>query len=137
VRNDSGVLPRVLLAVCALVVIAWTGVLVRDHYLGESAAATLLYHPNLSDRDFRHNMERLVDARFLNPDSAADLARVEYYLFRGRPRAAARVAESLVRDQPANADAWHLLWRATRVIDPERAEQAAAALKRLNPLATL
>ena len=136
-RNDPGMLARVLLAVCALIVIAWTGVLVRDHYLGKSAAAPLLYQPDLSDRDFRRNMDRLSDARFLDPDSAADLARTEYYLFRGRPRAAARVAEALVRSEPANADAWRLLWRATRVVDPTRAQEAAAELKRLNPLATL
>ena len=42
-----------------------------------------------------------------------------------------------MRSEPANADAWRLLWRATRVVDPTRAQEAAAELKRLNPLATL
>jgi len=110
---------------------------VRDHYVRQSAAEPLLYQPNLSDRDFRRHMDRMQDARFLNPDSSVELARTEYYLFRGKERAAAHVAEALVRDEPANADAWRLLWRATLTSDPARAKQAAAALKRLNPLATL
>jgi predicted Zn-dependent protease len=130
-------LPRLLLAACAIVVVAWTGVLVRDHYVRQSAAEPLLYQLNLSDREFQRDMERMRDTRFLNPDSSVERARTEYYLFRGRPRAAARVAEALVHDEPANADAWRLLWRATRATDPARAEQAAAAMKRLNPLATL
>jgi predicted Zn-dependent protease len=58
-------------------------------------------------------------------------------LFRGRPRAAARVAEELVRAEPSNADAWRLLGRATQKTDPARAREAAAQLRRLNPLATL
>jgi predicted Zn-dependent protease len=130
-------LPRFLLAACAILVIAWVGVLVRDHYVGESAARTLLYDTDLSEREFQNHMDELRDARFLNPSSSPELARIEYYLFRGRARAAARVAESLVRVEPENADGWRLLWRATREVDPERAREAAAELRRLNPLARL
>jgi predicted Zn-dependent protease len=137
VRNDPGMLPRFLLAVCAVLVIAWVGVLVRDHYVGESAAHTLLFDTDLSEHEFQHHMDRLRDTRFLNPSSSPELARIEYYLFRGRPRAAARVAESLVREEPENADGWRLLWRATSEVDPARAREAAAELKRLNPLAKL
>ena len=136
-RNHLGMLPRLLLAAGAILVLAWVGVLVRDHYVGESAARTLLYDTDLSERDFQRHMDQLQDARFLNPSSAPELARIEYYLFRGRPRAATRVAESLVRVEPENADGWRLLWRATREVDPARAKQAAAELRRLNPLATL
>src|SRR5919107_1671035 len=130
-------LPRLLLAACAILVLAWVGVLVRDHYVGENAANALLYESNLSDRQFDRYIERIEDSRFLNPSSSADLARGSYYLVRGRPRAAARVAERLVRSEPENAGAWRLLWAATRRLDPARAEQAAAELKRLNPLAKL
>ncbi len=137
VRNDLGMLPRLLLAACAILVLAWVGVLVRDHYVRQSAAKPLLYETNLSESDFVRDMKRMEDSRFLNPSSSVELARTEYYLFRGRPRAAARVAEELVREEPANADAWRLLWRATQTTDPARARQAAAELKRLNPLATL
>lgn len=136
-RNDLRMAPRILLALCALLVLGWAGVLTRDHYVRQSAAEPLLYQTNLSDADFDRHMGRMRDARFLNPDSSVELARTEYYLFRGRARAAARVAEALVRDEPDNADAWRLLWRATRENDPVRAKQAAAALQRLNPLATL
>jgi predicted Zn-dependent protease len=137
VRNHLGMLPRLLLAACAILVLAWIGVLVRDHYVGESAARTLLFDTDLSEREFRRHMDQLQDSRFLNPSSSPELARIEYYLFRGRPRAGARVAESLVRAEPDNADGWRLLWRATREVDPARAREAAAELRRLNPLATL
>jgi hypothetical protein len=137
VRNDLGMLPRLLLAACAILVLAWVGVLVRDHYVGGAAAEALLYNQNLSDREFERNIQRMADSRFLNPGSSADLARGTYYLVRGRPRAAARVAEGLVRSEPENVDGWQLLWRATRDTDPARSEEAAAQVKRLNPLATL
>jgi predicted Zn-dependent protease len=130
-------LPRVLLAVCAVLVLAWVGVLVRDHYVGQSGAEKLLFDTKLSDSEFEHNLAQLEDSRFLNPSTTAELARAEYYLFRGRPRSAARVAEDLIRSEPENADAWRLLWRATRDTDPARAREAAAALRRLNPLASL
>jgi predicted Zn-dependent protease len=137
VRNDPGMLPRLLLAGCAILVLAWVGVLVRDHYVGESAANALLFDTSMKERDFQRHMGRLKDSRFLNPSSSADLARIQYYLFRGHPRAAARVAEALVRAEPENADGWRLLWSATRTTDPARAREAAAQVMRLNPLATL
>jgi predicted Zn-dependent protease len=130
-------LPRVLLAVLAALVLAWVGVLVRDHYVGDSGAEKLLFDTNLTSGEFQRNMDKLSDSRFLNPSTNAELARAKYYLFRSRPRAAARVAEGLVRSEPENADAWRLLWRATRDTDPARAREAAAALRRLNPLASL
>jgi hypothetical protein len=137
VRNHLGMLPRLLLAACAILVLAWVGVLVRDHYVGESAAQVLLYKQNLSDREFERHIQRMADSRFLNPSSSADLARGTYYLVRGEPRAAARVAEALVRSEPENVDGWQLLWSATRDNDPARSREAAAQVKRLNPLATL
>jgi predicted Zn-dependent protease len=137
VRNDLGMLPRLLLAACAILVLAWVGVLVRDHYVGGAAAEALLYDQTLGDREFERNIQRMADSRFLNPSSSPDLARGTYYLVRGRPRAAARIAEALVRSEPENADAWRLLWHATKDTEPGRAREAAAQLKRLNPLATL
>jgi predicted Zn-dependent protease len=137
VRNHLGMLPRLLLAACAILVLAWVGVLVRDHYVGESAAQVLLYKQNLSDREFERHIQRMADSRFLNPSSSADLARGTYYLVRGRPGAAARVAEALVHSEPENVDAWQLLWHATRDNDPARSREAAVQVKRLNPLATL
>jgi predicted Zn-dependent protease len=137
VRNHLGMLPRLLLAACAILVIAWVGVLVRDHYVGESAAHALLYDQNVSGREFERNIQRLADSRFLNPSSSADLVRGTYYLARGRLGAAARVAEALVRSEPENVDVWQLLWRATRDTQPARSREAAAQVKRLNPLARL
>jgi predicted Zn-dependent protease len=137
VRNDLVMPARVALVLCTLLVLAWTGVLVRDHYVRQSAAEPLLFETSLSEADFDRHMERLDDSRFLNPDSSVELARAEYYLFRGRPREAASVAERLVRAEPENADAWRLLWRAALETDPRRAAQAVERLRELNPLAKL
>jgi predicted Zn-dependent protease len=128
---------RLVLAVCAALVLVWVGVLVRDHYVGQAGAERLLYDSNLSASEFERSIDQLEDSRFLNPGTTAELARGQYYLFHGQPRAAARAAEQLVRSEPDNADAWRLLWQATRETDPARAREAAAALKRLNPLASL
>jgi hypothetical protein len=130
-------LPRLLLAACAILVLAWVGVLVRDHHMGENAANALLYDTDMSDREFDGHMEEIADSRFLNPSTSPDLARTTYYLVRGHEREAARVAERLVASEPENVDAWRLLWQATRETDPARAREAAAQVMLLNPLATL
>jgi len=104
VRNDLGMLPRLLLAACAILVLVWVGVLVRDHYVGDSAANALLYEPHLSDTEFDRHMERIADSRFLNPSSSPVLVRTTYYLVRGQMRAAAREAERLVRAEPEQED---------------------------------
>jgi len=130
-------LPRLLLAACAILVLVWVGVLVRDHYVGDSAANALLYEPHLSDTEFDRHMERIADSRFLNPSSSPVLVRTTYYLVRGQMRAAAREAERLVRAEPENVHGWRLLWQATRETDPARARQAAAQVMRLNPRARL
>jgi hypothetical protein len=52
----------------------------------------------------------------------------------GDTAAARRTAESLVSDEPENIFAWGTLRLATTVSDPRRAAQAAAEIRRLNPL---
>ena len=129
-------LVRGLLSLVALHVIAWVGVLLRDHQVSE-AAHPLYHQADLSRAEFDRNIARLVDARFLNPNSSLDLARSQYLLLRGRLDDSARVAEALVRAEPDNAEAWQVLYHATERSDPRIAARAAAVFRRLNPLAEL
>jgi predicted Zn-dependent protease len=129
-------LVRALLSLAAVLVIAWVGVLLRDHHVSE-AAHPLYRQADLSGAVFDRNIARLEDARFLNPDSSLDLARAQYLMLRGRLAASARVASALVRAEPDNAQAWQILYHATERSDPGLAGRAAAEFRRLNPLAEL
>jgi Tetratricopeptide repeat len=51
----------------------------------------------------------------------------------GAPDQARRLAEAAVREEPENARAWEALQRQTARRDPERAAQAAARLRTLDP----
>lgn len=78
--------------------------------------------------------ERLTDAQLFNSDSSWELLRASYYLLDGRGEKAAEIAEAMVRDEPANVEAWSVVREATRLHDPGRSAQAAAELRRLDPL---
>ena len=117
----TSVVARVLLGVLAVLVIAWTGVLLRDLEVGQDAVAS-------------RDPERLEDARVLDPSVYWDQVRAGVLLLDGDPDAAAAEAEQLVRAEPDNAVAWSVLRAATRRTDPDRAAEAARALRRLNPL---
>lgn len=95
----------------------------------------MLYEPGLTRAQFERNVERLEDARLLNPDSALDLARAQVYLTRGRRVEAARVAQELLRSEPENVAAWRILMNAGRGADREASARAASEVRRLNPLA--
>jgi hypothetical protein len=115
------VFPRAVLALVAILVLAWVGVLLRNHEVGESA---------VSDRD----TEALEGARVLDPNRYWDQVLAGIHLIEREPRRAAAVAEGLVRAEPENVVAWSLLREAARGTDPERSEHATAALRRLTPL---
>lgn len=125
---------RMPLALISVLVIAWAGVLLRNHELGDDAALRAFFAPPPSEVERERDLERLEDAELLDPSSYWKLAHASHHLLSGDPRRAALEAESLVRDEPENASAWGLLERATRRTDPRRAAQAAAELRRLNPL---
>jgi hypothetical protein len=112
---------RFVLAALALLVIAWTAVLLRDLEVGRDA---------LDARD----AGRLESARFLDPSVYWDQIRAGILLLNGDPAAAAAQAEEVIRTEPDNFAAWSLLRLATRRSDPRRSAQATLALRRLNPL---
>jgi hypothetical protein len=129
-------LARLLIGLLSVLVLAWVGVLLRDHRVSE-AASPLLYQSRLSGAEFDRNLAKLEDAELLNPDSSLELARATYLLLRDRRAKAAEAAERLLEREPENVTAWGLLLDASRGSDPERAAQARAEIRRLNPLGGL
>jgi predicted Zn-dependent protease len=122
------------LACLAVAVLAWVGVLARNHELAKDAAVRGFFAAEVSGADRERDIERLGDAQFLDPNAYWRVALANYLVRDGDTRRAAQEAERLVRDEPENIFAWSALLQATRESDPARAEQAAAEIRRLNPL---
>jgi predicted Zn-dependent protease len=122
------------MALIAVLVLAWVGVLLRDFKLGYDASVRGFYSPQRTASARSRDLHRLTQARLLDPSSYWQLARASYSLQSGNPRRAATVAEALVRDEPQNPYAWGILRDATRRSDPARSARAAAEIRRLNPL---
>jgi hypothetical protein len=128
------VLARVLLALTAVLVLAWVGVLLRNYEIGKDPAVRAFFGPKLSPAKRQHDLDRLEDAQLLDPNAYWRVAWANYLILDGDQRRAAQAAEELVRDEPQNIFAWNTLRAATRRADPERAAEAAAEIRRLNPL---
>jgi hypothetical protein len=125
---------RVLLALTAVLVLAWVGVLTRNYEIGKDPALRAFFGPKPSQAGGERDLEHLDDAQFLDPNAYWKVARANYLILFGEQRSAARAAEQLVREEPQNIFAWSTLLQATKKNDPERASQAAAEIKQLNPL---
>jgi len=124
---------RALLAVVAALMIAWFAVLLRDDRIGSQAGARIFHHPYLSDAEWQRNMDRLRKAELLNPDRHWAVTRAGLLLPRST-RKAERQAETVLRSEPDNIDAWGVVLQATQARDPKEAARAAAAIRRLDPL---
>jgi predicted Zn-dependent protease len=129
----SDVAARALLALLAVLVLAWVGVLLRNHELGEDALARSFFAAQLGEEQRQRDLEDLEDAELLDPSSSWDVTTANYLLLSGDVPGAARAAERLVRDEPDNVSAWNVLQRATADSDPSRSAEAAAEIRRLNP----
>jgi hypothetical protein len=125
---------RVLLALTAVLVLAWTGVLLRNLELAEDAALRGFFGPKLSEGERERDLESLEDAQLLDPSSYWELAAANYHLVNGDPRRAVPAAEALVRAEPENIFAWRVLLEALRQTDRPGVDRAAAEIRRLNPL---
>jgi hypothetical protein len=123
---------RVGLAVLAIVLIAWSSVLVRDQVIGHAAVDRIVARPDMSAQAWDDAMDDLRRAELLDPGSDWSLARANYLLLRDEGEAL-RVAERMVRREPDNVGAWEIVRRVTLKSDPRRAEQAAREINRLNP----
>ena len=112
---------RAVLALAAVLMIAWSAVLVRNLDTGLEAVA-------------KRDPEGLDSARFLDPGGYWDRVLASIYLYTGDNRRAAAEAEAIVRSEPDNLAAWNVLRQATIKTDPRRSAEAAAAIRRLDPL---
>jgi hypothetical protein len=119
---------RIAVAVVAVVVLGWLGVMERATRLQASGIAATARHDFAdAESDFR-------DARLLNPDTAADVQRAYVYALSSRTREGAALLEDVVRREPDNRAAWGVLEDITRASEPATARRARAALNRLDPL---
>ncbi len=125
---------RVAVALVAVLAIAWLGVLLRDERIGASAADRIFYAPKLPPAELERQLDRMEGARLLDPDPKVELNRAGLLLLRGRRQVAAAIAGAQARREPANLEAWRIVYQATRDTDPARAERALAEIRRLNPL---
>jgi predicted Zn-dependent protease len=119
---------RVGLAVLAIAVLAWLGVMERNTRLqADGTEAT-------ARQDFAAAESAFRSARLLNPDATPDMRRAFVFALSGRPREAVGLLEDVVRREPENRSAWGLLAGVTRETEPAIARRARAALDRLDPL---
>jgi predicted Zn-dependent protease len=126
------VLGRVAVAVIAVLVLGWLGVMERDRVLRQHgvAAAGALHRPGAfaaAERDFRA-------ARLLSPDTAPDVSRAFLYAAAGQPRRAVALLDGVLRREPDNLAAWGALFSFARQTDPAAARRALAARRRLDPV---
>jgi hypothetical protein len=127
------VVARALIALLAILLIAWFTVLAHDHAIGTDAATRIVSDPGMSAADWRTTMDEFKRAHLLDPSSDWSLIQAQYELLRDRT-AALRRAEAVLRTEPDNLSAWWVVLRATRGVDPERNREAVAAIGRLNPV---
>jgi predicted Zn-dependent protease len=128
---------RAAVALTAILVIAWLGVMERDASLqnrGVDTASGAIAFGRLPASQFRSAESDFRAARFLNPDTAPDVNRAVLYNVDGRRAQAAEVLLDVVRREPENLTAWRVLADVTRGRDPATARRAARALRRLDPL---
>jgi hypothetical protein len=125
-------LPRVALALFAVVVIAWSAVLWRNENIGYDAADRIFGNPTMSDAEWANALDQLHDAELLDPSTKWRMSRATALLLRDPP-AAARLAGSVIEREPDNLEAWLVVMRATQDSDPARAAEALVQIQRLNP----
>src|SRR5918992_3873741 len=128
------VVPRIAIALIAVMLVAWSAVLWRNQLIGRPASDRVLGGTaDLSDADWDRILDDFRDAELLDPSSEWPLTRAGVLILRGDRGVAASVTESVLDSEPDNLQAWTLLLRATEGRVPERAAEARAQIRRLNP----
>jgi predicted Zn-dependent protease len=126
------VVARAVVAVIAVLVLAWLGLMERDvrfEARGTHLSAQLAVRGNVARAD-----AELRAAQRLNPDTAPELKRAFLYVGARRPADAASILEGILRREPDNLAAWGALFNVARDRDPVAADRALAARRRLDPL---
>jgi hypothetical protein len=131
-RHTVLVVARVGIALVAVMMVAWFGVLARNHAIGNRASERLVSNPNMGAAEWQRSMHDFERADVLDPSTDWRLTEGQYQLLRDK-RAALRTANWVIRREPDNLGAWWLAMRAARGIDPARWHQATAQIERLNP----
>jgi hypothetical protein len=127
-------LPRLALALVAVLLVAWFAVLFRDNHIAQEASDRLHENPRMSEAEWSRQLDQLRKADLLNPQSEWRMTRANYLLLRDK-KGARELAESVVRSEPDNLDAWRVVLFASRGRDPGRTSEALAEIERLDPLA--
>jgi hypothetical protein len=124
---------RLVLVAVSVLALAWLGVLLRDHEVGEAAVSTFEEKEMLSTAEVNTQIDRLEDAERLSPDSSWQFQR-GYNLIGPDPKRAVRELEALVRAEPENLQAWAALLAARRVAEGRGSPAALARIRQLDPL---
>jgi predicted Zn-dependent protease len=120
---------RGIVAVLALVVLAWLGMTERNLRLQASGVAAT------AKQDFARAQDRFARSSELNPDTTPDLQRAYVLNARGDKDQAIAAAREILRREPENRDAWGLLLGFVADEGSPLAQRARAEVRRLNPLA--
>jgi tetratricopeptide (TPR) repeat protein len=126
---------RIALALTAVLVLAWLGVLLRDTLLAVPAAFVIIEPKEPSQARFEAAMDDLRAAELLNPDRTPRLNQARFLNRRRDYREALEIANEVAADEPDNIAAWVEVFRAASNVDDARAQQAKAKILELNPLA--
>jgi hypothetical protein len=125
------VVARASVAVIALAVLAWLGVMERNVRLEARGAEVV--QPGASRDRLDAAEDDLRAARLLNPDAQPDIDLALLYRARGEAERASATIEDVVRREPDNRVAWGVLAVLARGRDAEASARALAALRRLDP----
>jgi hypothetical protein len=129
---SKAIIARVLIAVVAILLIAWLAVLARNYSIAYDASRRIVDHPAMSAAEWRRTMHDFERAHLLDPSSDWSMIQAQYELLR-EPEAAIRRADDVLRTEPDNLSAWWVILRAAQQRDPARYREALAAVSRLNP----
>jgi hypothetical protein len=122
--------PRAIIAVVAVLLVAWFAVLARDQLIGTRALDRVEQNPAMSRADWERTVADLRRAELLNPGSEFRLARAAALILHDRP-GAQRLVDSILRREPDNVEAWSILLAATRGRDEARFQEAVEQVRRL------
>jgi predicted Zn-dependent protease len=126
------VLVRAALAVLALIVVAWSGVLWWGESVGRDASNRIITDRGLSDAEWERQMDRLRQANLLDPSTKWPIAEAGALLHRGHRAEAAHVIADVLEREPDNVEAWIVLREAAEGREPAKAAHARAEIRRLN-----
>jgi hypothetical protein len=117
---------RIVVAVLAVPLIVWFGVLVRDQRIGQEAVQRVKDEPSMPRDRWLQTMDQLRQAELLNPGEEWTVHRAGWLLLRDWAEAE-RLARSVVRREPDNLAAQNIL----RIVrGPDRERSAAIAARR-------